>query len=138
MPANSPEGSCRLFQQYMAAGDINAVPSIYESEMVFLNQSGEAKRGYEELEQELASFVAVKARIEFHIKQVIQSGDIALMHTEWKVSGPQQMLVYAIEAAGRQITHVLPVALNPSGRRALEASAEVVRRKRELVPAILI
>ena len=59
MSAKSPEEICRLFQHYMAEGDID-------------------------------------------IKQVIQSGDIALMHTEWKVSSPQQMSVYAIEVARRQ------------------------------------
>ena len=44
MSANSPEGSCRLFQQYVVAGDISAVPSIYESEMAFLDQSREATK----------------------------------------------------------------------------------------------
>jgi ketosteroid isomerase-like protein len=121
MPANSPEGSCLPFQQYMAVGDINAMPRIYESEMVSLNQSGDAKRGHEELKQELAPFAAVKARFEFHIKQVIQSGDIALMHTEWNVSGRQQMLVHAIEVARRQITRLLRVALNRSVRRVLDS-----------------
>jgi hypothetical protein len=29
-------------------------------------------------------------------------GDIALMHTEWKVSSPQQVSLYAIEVARRQ------------------------------------
>jgi len=50
----------------------------------------------------LAPFAARKAVFNFNIKQVIRSGDIALMHTEWKVSSPQQMSVYAIEVAGRQ------------------------------------
>ena len=54
------------------------------------------------LRQELAPFAARKAVFNFDIKQVIQSGDIALMHTEWKVSSPQQMSVYAIEVARRQ------------------------------------
>jgi ketosteroid isomerase-like protein len=44
----------------------------------------------------------VKAIFDFNIKRVIQSGDIALMHTEWKVSSPQPMSVYAIEVARRQ------------------------------------
>ena len=68
----------------------------------FLNQSGEVKKGEEELRQELAPFAANKAIFDFNIKQVIQSGDIALMHTEWKVSSPQQMSVHAVEVARRQ------------------------------------
>ena len=50
----------------------------------------------------MAPFAASRAVFNFDIKQVIQSGDIALMHTEWKVSSPQQMSVYAIEVARRQ------------------------------------
>ena len=103
MPAKSPEEICRLFQQYMAEGDIDSVLSVYDPEAVFLNQSGEVKKGAEGLRQELAPFATKKTIFDFNIKQVIQSGDIALMHTEWKVSLPQQqMSVYAIEVARPQ------------------------------------
>ena len=102
MSAKSPEEICRLFQHYMAEGDIDSVLSVYDPEAVFLNQSGEVKKGEEELRQELADFAASKAVFNFDIKQVIQSGDIALMHTKWKISSPQEMSVYAIEIARRQ------------------------------------
>jgi len=102
MPAKSPEEICRLFQQYMAEGDIDSVLSVYDPEPVFLNQSGEVKKSGDELRQELADFAARKAVFNFDIMQVIQSGDIALMHTKWKISSPQQMSVYAIEPARRQ------------------------------------
>jgi len=102
MSAKSPEEICRLFQHYMAEGDIDSVLSVYDPEAVFLNQSGEVKKGEAGLRQGLAAFAARKAVFNFDIKQVIQSGDIALMHTEWKVSSPQQMSVYAIEVARRQ------------------------------------
>ena len=102
MPADTPEDICRLFQHYMAEGDIDAVLSLYDPEAVFLNRAREATKDRRGLRQELAPLVALKPRFDFTIKQVIQTGDIALMHTEWKVSGPQQMAVYAIEVARRQ------------------------------------
>jgi uncharacterized protein (TIGR02246 family) len=104
MPPKSPEEICRLFQQYMAQGDIDSVLSVYDPEAVFLNQSGEVKRGEEGLRQELTPFAALKADFDFNIRQIIESGDIALMHTEWKVSLPGQMplYAYAIEVARRQ------------------------------------
>ena len=80
MPASSPEEICRLFQQYMAEGSIDSVLSVYDPEAVFLNQSGEVKGG-EALRQELAPLAAMKARFDFDIKQVVRSGNIALMHT---------------------------------------------------------
>jgi ketosteroid isomerase-like protein len=101
MPARNPEEICRLFQQYMADGDIDSVLSAYDPEAVFLNQSGEVKSG-EALRQELAPIVAMKTKFEYNIQQVVQSGDIALMHTDWKVSSPQPLSVHAIEVARRQ------------------------------------
>jgi ketosteroid isomerase-like protein len=103
MPAKRPEDICRLFRQYMAAGDLDLVLSVYDPEAVLLNRLGEAKKGRQGLRQELAPFAAMKASFDFSIKQVIQSGDIALMHTEWQVSSPQPMSVYAIEVARRQL-----------------------------------
>lgn len=102
MPARTPEEICELFKQYMAAGDIESLLTIYDSEVVFLNRSREFRRGREELRQELAPLAAAKAIFDFNIKQVIQSGDIALMHTEWRVSAPKPMRSYAIEVARRQ------------------------------------
>ena len=101
MPASSPEEICRLFQQYMAEGSIDSVLSVYDPEAVFLNQSGQVKKGGEALRQELTPLAAMKARFDFDIKQVVRSGNIALMHTEWKVSSPEPMSVYAIEVARR-------------------------------------
>lgn len=102
MPAHSPEEICSLFRQYMAEGDIDAVLGVYDSEAVFLNRSGEIKKAGEELRQELAPFAAMKAHFDYSIRQVIQSGDIALMHTQWNVSAAEPMSVYAIEVARRQ------------------------------------
>ena len=99
MPANSPEDICRLFQQCMAAGDLDSVLSVYDPEAVFLNQSAEITNGRQGLRQELAPLAAMKAHFDFNIRQVIQTGDIALMHTSWKMSEPQPMTVYAIEVA---------------------------------------
>jgi ketosteroid isomerase-like protein len=102
MPARTPEDICRLFQHSMAEGDLEAVLSVYDSEAVFLNESREIKKGSEGLRQVLASLAAAKTRFDFEVKQVIQTGDIALMHTRWKVSGPQPMTQHAIEVARRQ------------------------------------
>ena len=45
MTAKSPEDICRLFQHYMAKGDIESVQSVYDREAVFLNQSAEITNG---------------------------------------------------------------------------------------------
>lgn len=102
MPATSPKEICRLFQEYMAEGDLDSVIGLYDPDAVFLNRSGEVKKGRQQLKEELAPLTTAKAIFRFRIKQVVQSGDIALMHTEWKVESPEPMSVYAIEVARRQ------------------------------------
>jgi ketosteroid isomerase-like protein len=102
MPAKSLEDVCRLFQKYMAEGDVESVLSVYDPEAVFLNRSGEVTKSREDLRRELAPLAAAKTRFDFTIKQVVPAGDLALMHTEWQVSGPEPMTVHAIEVARRQ------------------------------------
>jgi hypothetical protein len=53
MPAKSPEDICRLFQHYMAEGDIDSVLSLYDPEAVFLKQSAHIANGRHGLRQEL-------------------------------------------------------------------------------------
>jgi ketosteroid isomerase-like protein len=102
MPARNPKEICRLFQQYMAEGDIESLLSLYDAEAVFMNKSGELIKGRQGLRQELVPFAATKAVFDFSLQQIIEAGDIALMHTKWKISSPQPMSVYAIEVARRQ------------------------------------
>ena len=45
LQAKSPEEICRLFQRYMAEGDVESLLSIYDSEAVVLTQSGRGKKG---------------------------------------------------------------------------------------------
>ena len=103
MPAKNPEEICTLFQQYMAAGDIDSLGTVYDPEVVFVNQAGELKKGWEGLKHELAPFAAAKASFQFSSKGIVQSGDTALMHTQWNISSAgQNQSVYAIEVARRQ------------------------------------
>ena len=90
MAAKSPEEICRLFQMYLAEGDLEALLSIYDVEAVFLDQSGELKKGRQGLREVLTPLAAAKTNFDFRIIQIIQSDDIALMHTRWwHTSSPQ-------------------------------------------------
>src|SRR5262245_4434827 len=100
MPATTPEEICRLFQRYMAEGNIDRVLSLYDSEVAFITESGDIIRGVKALRLELAPFAA--AKFDFHIEQVIQSDDIALMHTRWNISTTERRSLYAVEVARRQ------------------------------------
>lgn len=102
MPAKSPEEICEFFKTYMAQGDLDSLVGIYDPEAAFLDQSGEIRRGRDGMREVLAPLADARARFDFKIRQVIQSGEIALMHTEWTVSSSEGMSSYAIEVARRQ------------------------------------
>lgn len=102
MAASTPEEICRLFQRYLAEGDVDAVLSLYDPDAVFLRRTGAVTRGRDELRRELAALTAQQPRFEFDVRQVVQADDIALMHTRWQVPLPEPMTVHAIEIARRQ------------------------------------
>jgi|SRR5215470_12671268 len=102
MQARSPEEICQLFQQFMAAGDIDSLLRLYEPEAVILNRSREVQRGTAGLRQQLAPMAAAKINFTYRIDQVLQAGDIALMHTHWTASGPEPISEHAVEVARRQ------------------------------------
>ena len=97
-----PQDICRLFRQYMHEGDLESVLSVYEPDAVFLNRDRSLRRGLRELREELAPFVAAKTTFDYQIKEIVNAGDVALMHTHWQISGSHPLKVYAIEVARRQ------------------------------------
>jgi ketosteroid isomerase-like protein len=102
MIAAHPEDICRLFRLFMAHGDLEAVLRLYDDEAVFLNQSREPRTMREDLRSELAPFAAARTRFDYDIRQITETGGIALMHTLWTLTAPSPMKVYAIEVARRQ------------------------------------
>jgi ketosteroid isomerase-like protein len=104
MGAKSPEDICNLFREQMARGDIESALSLYDSEIAFVSEGGEVRSGLDELRKELAPVAAGKPHFDFEVKLVAGAGDIALMHTWWRVSSGKQeaRFVHAIEIARRQ------------------------------------
>jgi ketosteroid isomerase-like protein len=102
MSAKTPEEICTLFKRFMRIADIDSLlVEVYDPEVVFLSESRDLLKGRDGLRKILAPLAAGKPNFYFKILQIIQSGDIALMHTEWVVSG-RESRQHAIEVARRQ------------------------------------
>ena len=101
MLARSPQEICSLFQRYMADGNLESVLSLYDPEAVFVKETGEVTEGPEALRAQLAPLAAARTRFEFTNIQVAEADDVALMHTDWTISGPETRQVHAIEVARR-------------------------------------
>ena len=125
MPARSLEEICRLFQQFMAAGDLESLLSLYDAEAVILGRSREVQRGSQGLRQQLAPMAAAKINFIYRIDQVIQTDDIALTHTYWTASAPEPIAEHAIEVARRPAGRHLAMV----DRRSLQCRQNYVSRE---------
>ena len=99
--AGTPEEICQLFKRYMQEGDLESLLSLYDTDVVFVSESGEM-RDRQQLKDELAPLVATHTVFDFNIIKVIQADNVALMHTQWIISSSQSRSLYAIEVARRQ------------------------------------
>lgn len=86
----------------MKEADIDSVIDLYDSEITFVNPTGEIKKGRSAIREELNHFAEIKQVFEFDIKKIIQNGDFALDHNQWEMISPQKMSGYAMEVMRRQ------------------------------------
>ena len=68
-------------------GDIGSLISTYELDACFVSQEGEIVKGLENIRQTLHGFISMKGKLESKVIGVIQSGDIALVNSEWSFNG---------------------------------------------------
>ena len=102
MAAHTLEEVHDLFRRFMREGDINAVLTLYDREVVFCTRAGELKHGRDALREELAPLAAMKADFQFSVTRKIESGETALVHNQWTVRGPKPQSGYAIEVFRRR------------------------------------
>jgi uncharacterized protein (TIGR02246 family) len=81
------EGSEKVFQDAVNAGDLEGLLSLYEPDAVFVPAPNETARSSVAIRQAWADLLALKARFSLTTKTRHQVGDIALEATEWKLEG---------------------------------------------------
>jgi ketosteroid isomerase-like protein len=97
--ARTPEEVHRLWTEYFIAGDLDGLVSLYEPEATFAAQPGASVTGLLAIREVLSRFVAVRRTFEIEIGRALQSGDLALMVSSWKLRGEQRGSPY--ETNGR-------------------------------------
>jgi ketosteroid isomerase-like protein len=97
--ARTPEDVHRLWTDYFLAGDLEGLLSLYEPEATFAAQPGASVSGLMAIREVLAGFLAVRRKFEIEIGRALQSGEIALLASSWKLEGVQRGEPY--ETSGR-------------------------------------
>ena len=87
MTGQGPGETSMQFERYFADGDLDGLMSLYEEEAVFPTHGG-TSTGLEEIRQTLKGYLDSGATLAFGEPLVFASGDLALVHTPWKMTMP--------------------------------------------------
>ncbi len=122
MPARSPEDVHQLWFAAMNAGDLDATLELYEPEATLVPQPGEVVSGTAAIREALGGFLAMQPRFEQRPRQVLVTGDLALLISEWTMQAtgpdgsPVQMTATTSDVVRRQADGSWRVAIdNPYG-----------------------
>ena len=108
MSSHKPEEWPHLFEQYLNAGDLDAVVALYEPSASFVARSGETVVGRDEICKVLARMIGAKTRLHSRVVKEVTVGDVALLYTDFEGT--------AVDASGK------PVAIH-------HQAIEVLRRQ---------
>jgi uncharacterized protein (TIGR02246 family) len=108
MAESKPEDVHRLFEKGFNAGDAEALMALYEPTATLVPQPGTVISGHAAIREALQNFLALKGKIKLETTYVLQSGDIALLRSQWHLTGtgpdgnPLEMSAKSAEVARRQ------------------------------------
>ena len=68
-------------------GDLDSLMTLYEADACFASQPGQLAKSPESVRQSLRSFIDLKGKLDLKVKRVLQASDLALVTTEWSLSG---------------------------------------------------
>ena len=88
MPAREPGDAHRLWADRFKAGDLEGLMALYEPDATLAPQPGQVVTGTAAIREALGGFLGLKGTFEFlETKPAIQSGDLALLHSRWTLTG---------------------------------------------------
>jgi uncharacterized protein (TIGR02246 family) len=87
MPARTPEELHRLLAEAFNAHDLEALMALFEPGATLIPQPGQIVTGTEAIREAASGFLALKPKFDLDFKKAFQAGDIALLFSDWTLSG---------------------------------------------------
>lgn len=85
--ADTPQGLMNLFAQLAAAGRVDDLVELYESDAIFSPQPGIELRGTAQIREALAEFLVLKPQISYSGDAAVHlTGDVALVANDWTMT----------------------------------------------------
>ncbi|MPZ08259.1 MAG: DUF4440 domain-containing protein [Nitrososphaeraceae archaeon] len=82
-------------------GNISFLMTLYEKNACFASQPGQVISDLESIRKNLQGFINMGARLEAKVKRVIHANDLALLITEWSITGTEPADGTPINSVGR-------------------------------------
>jgi uncharacterized protein (TIGR02246 family) len=87
MAARSPEEIDRIFASELNAGNVDGLVALYEPAATFTIEPGKIASGTAAIREALAGFLALKPTISLSPRVLAQTGDIAMLSSNWTLKG---------------------------------------------------
>lgn len=103
MPARTPEECDHLLRDYLAAGSVDDIVTLYESDAVFITADRQRVSGHAQLREVMGVFASVRPQLTIDLTRVERRGDdLAVIYNDWTLTavGPDGA---RIEQSGRAI-----------------------------------
>ena len=102
MPAGSPQELEMMLAAALSKGDVDSFMALYEPGSVERFSRGEIGTGVDAIRQEVAIHASAKPDFKIEVREVIEAGDIALVHTQWSMTRPAPVSGRNVNVAHRQ------------------------------------
>ncbi len=86
MKAQKPEDCDMLVAQFINAGDVESAVALYEPTATFVAEPGKPVSGHAAIREVMTAMMAGKPHVEMSVPIVTQSGDLALLVSDYTVT----------------------------------------------------
>jgi len=83
----TPEEVLNSVVEGINTGNLDSLMMLYETDACFASQPGQLAKSPETIRQSLRSFIDMNGKLDLKVKRVLQTRDVALVISEWSVSG---------------------------------------------------
>ncbi len=83
----TPEEVLTSVVEGINTGNLDSLMMLYETDACFASQPGQLAKSPETIRESLRSFIDLNGKLDLKVKRVLQSSDLALVISEWSVSG---------------------------------------------------
>jgi uncharacterized protein (TIGR02246 family) len=87
MPAKNPADCDRLFGDYVGAGDLDSLLSLYEKGATFIRNNRSVHTGLDKIREILSGMAQRQPKISMNVFKVVEAGDdLAVLYNDWTIT----------------------------------------------------